>query len=300
MIKEREQYERRLDQQAKHFEDEQKSLRNSLTDTTRELQDTKLKLSNVMHEFEGTRADLDAARDEYQRLQERYHRLGDEFNRFKKNTANPVHGMNISPSKLHSNNHLNFSETTSQAYDNDDGSYLMYAPSRTDTDGYHNQANFDLRKELEKALNTVKEKQSEIDQNSRDKDRLVQDVSYWKKQVDVIREENSTTFQANMSKIESTEFELDKLRKKEKEMKLEMKKVVSECDEAKKYHEVKIREACDLLHKDAVAKLKDNFSTEMEHKEFEHRMQVEELAKNNAEEIDKLVRELDQVKENYV
>jgi len=55
-----------------------------------------------------------------------------------------------------------------------------------------------------------------------------------------------------------------------------------------------------LLHKDAVAKLKDNFSTEIEHKEFEYRMQVEELAKNNAEEIDKLVRELDQVKENYV
>ena len=76
--------------------------------------------------------------------------------------------------------------------------------------------------------------------------RLTKDVTFWKKQVEDVREEQNSTLKTNISKIDQLEAELDLEKKRVRDAKLEKTKIIEECDLAKRANDEKIRAACDV------------------------------------------------------
>lgn len=296
-------YENLIEEKSRLNGNEVNELRDQLQDISRDLQRKTLDYGNIEKSYKSATDELDCCRTEYERLQDRYRRLGDEFTQFRETSVKPVPLQNtIQDSTLGA---LNF-DMTSQTpikkshMNMDDGSYMVFAEPVKQNQDQFNQTHYDLRQELEKALSTIKRQQDDRDKTSRDQERLTKDVVFWKKQVEDLRDENNSTLRNNMSKMDILEIELENERKRVKESKLEISKVIDECDFAKKSNDEKIRKACDILHQDAVKKLRDQHEAELESRlysfDVEHRekfMQADKVIKD-------LTGQLNDVKNEYV
>lgn len=293
-------YERALHEQAQAHDRKMQSHREQINDLQQNLDNKTRSCDTLEREIAEARNDIENTRSEYGMLQDRYNRLGDEYDRFKRNTANPVPvNANLENTQ---NRVLNFDTTqTPKKFGGvDDGSYLIYANNTQGLDGTLQQSSEELRKALQDALNRERNLTEQHDKTLRDQERLTKDVLYWKEQVEDIRNEQSVSLRTNMSKVGELEHRLETSSKREKSAKQEILKVRDDWQRAEKQLEEKIRNACDLLHADAIQKMKDRHESEIESKLYSAELEGQERLGQAQNIIQRLQKDLNEVKETYV
>lgn len=293
-------YERALHEQAQAHDRKMQSHREQINDLQQNLDNKTRACDTLEREIAEARNDIENTRSEYGMLQDRYNRLGEEYDRFKRNTANPVPvAANLENTQ---NRVLNFDATqTPKKFGGvDDGSYLIYANNTQGLDGTLQQSSEELRKALQDALNRERNLTEQHDKTLRDQERLTKDVLYWKKQVEDIRNEQSVSLRTNMSKLGELEHRLETSTQREKSAKQEILKVREDWQRAEKQLEEKIRNACDLLHADAIQKMKDRHESEIESKLYSAELEGQERLSQAQSIIQRLQKDLDKVKETYV